>query len=120
MGYSFKKLLSMSFNTVLEQYDDVIQVDSARHIVNIKGSYMNDSFSDDSMVVVFYNIIGDEKPLLVIERVKAKQWRKLTFRKRVRETKNSIKGEYVVSIGKTKRGFVDIILTKRSIYDRMA
>lgn len=56
MGYSFKKLLSMSFNTVLEQYDDIIQADSARHIVNIKGSYMNDSFSDDSMVVVFYDI----------------------------------------------------------------
>lgn len=120
MDYSFKKLLGMPFNSVAEEYEGVIQVDSMRHIINIKGISLNDSLSNNSDVIVFYDIVGDGQPLMVIERIDTKQWKSLALRKRVREMKEFVKEKFVVTVVRNKKGFVDITLIKRSVYDKLS
>lgn len=115
----FNKLLKEKFSDVAEEYEGVVDVHTAQKIVVIKGKGTNDTISDSSDVLVYYDVVGDSRPLIVIERISGAEITRCKVKRAVRRLNRELRGRYTVTLKRAGNNYYDVILVKTSIADAL-
>lgn len=116
---AYKNLITRTFSEALEEYRGISGSNTPRKILTIKGEQDNDTLSNESDIIAYYDLAGDTCPLLVIERIPKRVFRREGLKLKLRKATEELSGKYVVLIDKTKKASIDVILVKESIYDEL-
>lgn len=122
----YNEVLSYTYLEAREVYPQFTSMSKERKIVSMKNEGLIDSFTNDSDIIVYYDMIEDSPPLLLIERLCLKesgickgffnrgklQWKVRKFHKEITD--------YYISLEKSKLGnYLDIIVVKKNIIDNI-
>lgn len=113
----YSTILETPYSKAREKFTRFDGVDSVRHILTVKSAYVSrDAISEDSDIIIYYSMVNDTTPLVVIERMRKEEAKRLMIKKVVKSLKKEIKG-YMVNISTEHNDYVDVVLVKNNIYE---
>lgn len=114
----FEETLRQSFSQKRGSVDKLIVSNSAQHILIMRGRDCGDAVTKDSQVVIYYDFLDKEEPLLIIERISvASLGRKGVSKvKKLCKAEDAKQEEFAVSCKVLKKqGHLDVYLVRNSI-----
>lgn len=116
----YKDVLNLSYSQCREVYPQFVSIDKANKVIAMKNGNDIDSISNESDILVYYDIIVDSKPLMLVERISCKD-------KSVGEVEQIVEKERVfipnyhfnITVSEDKC-FVDVVLMDRNVYERLS
>lgn len=116
----YKNILSSSYTQIRQKYQKFESINSVRKIITFKNDETLDSYSRLSDVVVYYDVISDSTPLLLVERLQRCDVRMFHLKMVVRKLNKELIG-YVASVEQSDDNtFVDIVVVKSNIYNSLS
>lgn len=113
-------ILNCNYKELREKYPMPNSFSNGRKAVSLKNAEDIDSFSNKSDILVYYDLVDESTPLMIVERVPDEEFSSVEeLEAMVDRLNNEISG-YVVrySVAEDKE-FVDITLVKKNIYDAL-
>lgn len=111
----YNRLLKTTFMEMTTEYDGVTSVNFSRRVVNVNGLEENDTLGTKSEVIIFYDLLGDASPLLLIERISTDDVPYRVAKKFVKNFRD-VK-DYRAVIYKVSNSEYDVIVVKDSIVE---
>lgn len=115
----YSGLLNVLYSEARDVFKAYIGNDSAKRIITLKNIDSLDTLSNNSDILLYYNVLQNSTPLLLVERMSRKEARKVHAKREVRKMKHSLHNyvaNYKVSDDKK---FVDIIVMKGNVYENL-
>ena len=120
----YSNILNVKFSEIREKFRKFDSVDVGKRIITLTNLEELDTVSDDSDIIVYYNVMGDTTPVMLVERIMVSSIKEKQIGEYV-ETFNRENGEYVASIKKTKLGskptesYLDILVVRKRVYENL-
>lgn len=113
----YKNILDSSYTQVRSKFSQFESINSIRKVITFKNDNSLDTFSKLSDIIVYYDVISDSTPLLLVERIKRTDVNIFLMKIAVKKLNKLLDG-YVASIKKSSdKIFVDIVVVKSNIYN---
>lgn len=111
----YEQILGVRWSEVrTEKYFGYVAIDPVKRIITIRNNCTVDSFSDSSDIVVYYNMLEDSYPILVVERVAKKSCSKRKFKAAMKKLRQEM-SEYRLLQSEYDE-YYDIVLIKDSLF----
>lgn len=120
----YSNILNVKFSEIREKFRKFDSVDVGKRIITLTNLEELDTVSDDSDIIVYYNVMGNTTPVMLVERIMVSSIKEKQIGEYV-ETFNRENGEYVASIKKTKLGskptesYLDILVVRKRVYENL-
>jgi hypothetical protein len=115
MIYDFLKL---SFEELVEKYPQADCVDRARKAVAFTEGNTLDTFSDNSDVLLYYDCLKPDRPLMVVERLTDEEAVSAEALESFIDGLNIMYDDYVFYYNVlTDKEYVDVTAVRRNVYD---
>ena len=62
----FDSILNASYEEARQRFSKFLFVDTLQRRISVKGDGISDSLSKDSDIIIYYSLVGDNKPLLIL------------------------------------------------------
>lgn len=123
-GLMYSNILNVKFSEIREKFKKFDSLDVGKRIITLTNMKELDTVSDDSDVIVYYNVMGDTTPVMLIERIKMSSIKEKQLRKDI-ETFNKESGEYIANIIRVKKeskqaeDYLDILVVRERVYENL-
>ena len=115
----YQDILNMTYNQCRETYPNFKSISRAKKMISMKNDSSIDSYSDDSDIIVMYDMVDDSKPLVLDERLDAKGYRLSEVRAHIGKVERELEDYCAVVVLSDDKKFIDIVLTLKSIYQAL-
>ena len=114
----YDELLSVKFSVVRQKLNCLDSVDKVKRVFTISRVRGFETLSEDSDIILIYNVMGDTTPIILIERVAIYDGCLEMIKKKLEGFVNT---EYYAEIEdyECKRDFIDVVLIRRSLYESL-
>jgi len=116
----YSNIINVRFSEVREKFPGFHGLDKAKRIFTLMNVGGLDTFEDNSDVIVFYNVMEDSTPILVIERVENKAGQVKKAKDAVMKFNKAVTG-YIAEVQPVKKTdpYFDIKVVRRSLHDQI-
>ena len=116
----YEKLLSLTYKECREMFPEYESISNSRKVVALVNNGNLDSYAKNSDIVIYYDIVTDSSPLVLVERLDSISHKFVDVKKVLDKESKSIKG-YSVTVSKSSDNrFIDVVLTMRNIYEALS
>lgn len=116
----YSNILNVKYSEIRKQFKKFDTVDIEKRVLTLTNLPYLDTVSEDSDVIVYYNVMGNTTPIMLVERIPYTKGLEREARRRLREfsEKNS---EYVakVRLGEKRSKWFDIIVVRGTVYESL-
>lgn len=112
----FNQLVSLTYNEARETYPEFEDLNRVERTIVMHNSAKIDSMSNNSDIIVYYDIVENSKPLLIIERIPQAEYSLKALKMKIKQINESISGYKVVLSTKKSKGYYDVLVVAQSIY----
>lgn len=111
----FKEIFNLTYSEARERYPEFETKSKTRKAITMKNGVNIDSVSNNSDILVYYDMLQDSAPLLLVERIPKSEAGWWKMRKVVKYINDDIDG-YKASMQKSSdKKYVDLIVIKENI-----
>lgn len=119
----YSKILNVKYSEIRERFVKFDAVDIGKRIITLSNLEYLDTVSNDSDIVVYYNVMGDTTPIMLVERLDASTVQERKVKALVGQF-NSENGEYVAALRKVKKdkgmgSYLDVTVVRRRVYENL-
>lgn len=119
----YSKILNVKYSEIRERFVKFDAVDIGKRIITLSNLEYLDTVSNDSDIVVYYNVMGDTTPIMLVERLDASTVQERKVKVLVGQF-NSENGEYVATLRKVKKdkgmgSYLDVTVVRRRVYENL-
>lgn len=112
----YNEILKLTYTEAIRAFPQFESVNSMRKVITFKNDSSLDTYSSKSDIIVYYDIVSDSTPLLLIERLQKKGVNSFTLNKAMSKLNKSLHGYVAVTQVSDDKQFVDIVVVKDNIY----
>lgn len=116
----YEEIITRTYDELREAYPEAASVfPESKMIAMLNGNTLN-TYSNNSDILVYFDIINPDRPLLVVERVDDSEFESVEALKKFIDNVNNEVEEYVASYNIVEdKNYVDITLVRNNVYDAM-
>lgn len=115
----YSDLVNTPYSQARVKFPQYVGADSAKRIISLKNTPDIDSYSSESDLVLFYSVIEDSTPLLIVERLQRKLIRLHKLKKYIKKLQRELEDYNATVQISADRKFIDIVLLKKNVYERL-
>lgn len=117
----YKGILEMSMSSLLQREDLTYEINRLKGIITFRATSDLDAFSDKSNVIVYYSVLEDSKPLLLVERIPVNVMSIKALKRRVRRcSEDSSMLNYMITIDKSEdKDYIDVVFIVKNVYTNL-
>lgn len=114
----YRDLLTMSYEEAREREDLQFTVNTTRKIITFTNTPELNCYGESSDVMVYYDVINNGPPLLVVERISKCECKYRRLKREVCKIKKQVEScGYVINVSASPTGgYYDIILVNKNVY----
>jgi len=101
-------------------FPDYESISNSRKVVALVNNGDLDSYAKDSDIVVYYDIVTDSNPLVLVERLDSVSYKFADVKKALDNERKVINGYSVTVTKSSDSRFIDIVLTMSNIYEALS
>ena len=116
---TFKKILSLTYSEARAQYPVAGNVCAARRIITFRNDTNVDSLSSESDVVVYYDVVTESTPLLLVERIKRSEMTFEEVLKYTRQIQEELDDYVIQAVECSNIDYIDIVIVKKNIVENI-
>lgn len=115
----YSDILGATYSQVSHRFQQFVSTDVFKRVITLRNTDNIDSYSNDSDIVIYYSVIKDASPLLVVERLEKYECKFSAVKRFVKKLNKELIG-YIANyqISKNKQ-YIDIILVKDNLYENL-
>ena len=112
----YSKILKLTYTEAVKAFPQFESVNSIRKVITFKNDSSLSTYSSKSDVIVYYDIVSDSAPLLLIERLKRSDVKLFSLNKAVKKLNKLLSDHVAVTRVSDDKMYVDIVVVKNNIY----
>lgn len=119
----YSNILNVKFSEIRKKFVKFDSVDAGKRIITLTNLEGLDTVSNDSDIIVYYNVMENTTPVMLVERVSTVTVQEKQVRA-MAELFNQENKEYVASVKRVKKtkkagDYLDILVVRRRVYENL-
>lgn len=108
-------MLSLTYSQAVEEYP-ATGISTARKAITIRNTESVESISNGSDIIVYYDLVSDSTPLLLVERINVTEIDLDDLHQQARQLDDALEGYVVQVVDCDNPDYYDVVVVKRNIY----
>lgn len=115
----YQELVQLNFTDASRRFQKIESISQTRRVIATKSTEELPTYMVGSDLVLYYDVLSDSEPLLVVERIPRKTASVWKIKRLTKRWDKHIPN-YVITVNKSQDGlFTDICLVKSNIYTNL-
>lgn len=115
----YQELVQLNFTDASRRFQKIESISQTRRVIATKSTEELPTYMVGSDLVLYYDVLSDSEPLLVVERIPRKTASVWKIKRSTKRWDKHIPN-YVITVNKSQDGlFTDICLVKSNIYTNL-